>query len=109
MAAGAAPFAAWVNYAEAAGTRQEKLEMLLRTLYLLLGDLLVLQQGGERIRNGDARERLGELAGRVSFAWLRKAVAKVDELAELARRNIQKNLALDALAVELRGAAGEGR
>ena len=42
------------------------------------------------------------LPGRVSFDWLRAAVAKVDELMDLVRRNIQKSLALDALAVELR-------
>jgi ATP-dependent DNA helicase RecG len=33
---------------------------------------------------------------------LRRAVAKVDELAGLVRRNIQKNIALDALVAELR-------
>jgi DNA polymerase-3 subunit delta' len=102
VAAGAAPFGAWVKYAESGSSRQEKLEPLLRTLYSLLEDVLRLQHGGGAIRNADMRERLAALANRVSFAWMRRAVAKVDELAELVRRNIQKNIALDAMIVELR-------
>jgi DNA polymerase-3 subunit delta' len=101
-AAGAASFASWTAYTESAAARQEKLDPLLRTLYGLLEDVLILQQGGGRIRNPDVREQLGAMAARVSFAWLRRAVAKVDELAELVRRNIQKNIALDALVIELR-------
>ena len=102
VASGAAPFAAWVKYAESGASRQEKLEPLLRTLYGLLEDLLLLQQGAGNIRNADLGEQLSTLAKRVGFAWLRKAVAKVDELAGLVRRNIQKNIALDALVLELR-------
>jgi len=45
------------------------------------------------------------LAARVQFAWIRKAVSQVDELAELLRRNIQKAIALDALILNLRAAA----
>ena len=101
-ASGAAPFAAWVKYAESPASRQEKLEPLLRALYSLLEDLLLLQQGASGIRNADLREQLAALAGRVGFPWLRKAVAKVDELADLVRRNIQKSIALDALVLELR-------
>ena len=104
VAAGAAPFGQWVQYAESGASRQEKLDPLLRTLYSLLEDMLALQQGGPSIRNRDLEEQLAGLAGKVSFEWLRRAVAKVDELAGLVRRNIQKNIALDALVVELRGA-----
>ena len=102
VASGSAPFAAWVKYAESPASRQEKLEPLLRALYSLLDDLLLLQQGASGIRNTDLRQPLAALAGRVGFPWLRKAVAKVDELADLVRRNIQKNIALDALVLELR-------
>ena len=42
------------------------------------------------------------LASHVSFDWIRAAVKKIDELGELLRINIQKNIALDALVVELR-------
>jgi DNA polymerase-3 subunit delta' len=101
-AAGAAPFSAWVQHAEAASSRQEKLEPLLKILYSLLEDLLVLQHSRGEIRNADLRERLGGLAARTRFDWVRRAVQKVDELADLVRRNIQKQLALDALVLELR-------
>ena len=50
----------------------------------------------------DVAGELRALAGKVSFEWLRAAVERVDELVELARRNIQKSLALDAFAVQLR-------
>jgi DNA polymerase-3 subunit delta' len=106
VASGGAPFAAWVKYTESAGNRAEKLEPLVRALYGLIEDVLVLQQGGGELSNRDVRERLAAIAGRVEFPWIRRAVAKADELAELVRRNIQKNIALDALVVELRSAMG---
>jgi DNA polymerase III subunit delta' len=102
VAAGIAPFAAWVRYGESAASRQEKLEPLLANVYSLLEDVLVLQQGGGGLRNEDMKPQLAALADRVSFNWIRKAVAKTDELAELVRRNIQKNIALDALIMDLR-------
>ena len=45
---------------------------------------------------------LEALAGRVDFEWLRRAIARVDELVELGRRNIQKSIAFDAFAASLR-------
>ncbi len=104
VASGTAPFGRWVQYGESAAARQEKLELLLRVLYVLLEDVLALQQGSAEITNGDLREELAAIAAQVQFAWIRRAVAKVDELAELVRRNIQKNIALDALVIELRAA-----
>jgi len=104
VSAGEAPFETWLKYAESAAARQDRLEDLLRILYLLLQDVLYLQRGRDGIRNQDLRGELEPLARRVSFAWMRRAVRKVDELAGLVRRNIQKSIALDAMVVELRGA-----
>ena len=104
VAAGVAPFASWVRYTESAASRQEKLEALLRTLYLLLEDLLYLSERRGVLRNADVREQLERVAVRVSFEWIRRAAARIDELAGLVRRNIQKNIALDALVLELRPA-----
>jgi DNA polymerase-3 subunit delta' len=104
VAAGAAPLANWVKYAEAPGNRAEKLDPLLAMLYSLLEDLLRLQQGSGNIRNADFAGRLKPLAARVDFQWLRHAVAKVDEFSGLVRRNIQKNIALDSFVAELRPA-----
>ncbi len=71
-------------------------------LYELLRDLLLLREGAGEIRNQDIRRELEAVAAKIEFAWIRQAVAKVDEIARLVRRNIQKQIALDALIVELR-------
>ncbi len=102
-ASGAAPFGAWLPFGEAIGrSKSEKLDLHLKVLYELLRDLLLLREGIPEIRNQDIRGELEALAGRMEFAWLRRAVARVDELAQLVRRNIQKTIALDALIAELR-------
>ena len=105
VAAGLQPFSVWAKYADSAGNRQEKLDTLLRMISGLLEDVLVLEQGGRGIRNVDVHPQLEALAGRVSFEWIHRAAAKVEELAGLVRRNIQKNIALDALIAELRPAS----
>jgi DNA polymerase-3 subunit delta' len=103
VASGAAPFAAWLPVSETLGrSKSEKLELHLKVLYELLRDLLLLHEGTGNPRNQDIRRDLEALAAKVDFAWLRRAVKKVDELAELVRRNIQKQIALDALIMELR-------
>ena len=102
-AAGIAPFSAWLPVSESIGrSKSEKLELYLKVLYELLRDLLLLREKAGEIRNQDIRRDLETLASKVEFAWIRKAVARVDELAELLRRNIQKTIALDALIMELR-------
>src|SRR3954454_17183814 len=85
-AAGVAPFAAWVPIGESiARSRSEKLELYLKVLYELLRDLLVLSHRAGEIRNQDIRRELETLAAKVQFAWIRKAVVQVDELAEFLR------------------------
>ncbi|MGH9626774.1 MAG: ATP-binding protein, partial [Bryobacteraceae bacterium] len=103
VASGRAPFSRWARQSEALGSgRQEKLDPFLSVLFLLLEDLVVLQNRPEAgIRNADIRRELEALSAAVSFEWIRKAVGKVDELVELLRRNIQKTIALDALVIEL--------
>jgi len=104
VASGLEPFGTWLKHSDSiAARRTEKLDSYLEVLYVLLEDVLRLANGVAPIRNQDVRKPLEMLAGRVSFDWLRAAVARVDELVRLLRRNIQKSLALDALAVELRG------
>jgi len=105
VAAGVTPFGAWIPYSETmARSRNEKLELYLKVLYELLRDLLVLREGGYAIRNEDMRTKLEAMARKLNFVWIRAAVKKVDELAELVRRNIQKTIALDDLILELRAA-----
>jgi DNA polymerase-3 subunit delta' len=104
-AAGEAPFGAWIPYSETIGrSKSEKLDLYLKVLYDLLRDLLILREGAGAIRNEDVRPKLEALATKLTFTWIRAAVKKIDELAELLRRNIQKTIALDDLIIELRAA-----
>jgi DNA polymerase-3 subunit delta' len=82
-------------------SKQEKLELQLDALYSLLRDLLCLMHGAGPLVNEDLREPLGRLAARVDFPWLDRAASEVDRLDALIRRNIQKQVALEALAVTL--------
>ena len=105
-AAGAVPFHSWLDHADAvAARRDDKLEGYLKVLYGLLADLLSIREGRDSIRNPELRGEMEQLAARVSFDWIRLAVAKTDELLMLARRNIQKTIALDAWVLGLRALA----
>ncbi|MGA2135522.1 MAG: DNA polymerase III subunit [Bryobacteraceae bacterium] len=104
VASGLAPFGDWVPFSEAIGrSKSERLELHLKVLYDLLRDVLVLRESGGVVRNDDMRADLEAVARQVSFGWIRRAVARVDDLVEYMRRNIQKSIALDALIVALRG------
>jgi DNA polymerase-3 subunit delta' len=103
VSGGATPFATWIPQSETmARSKGERLETHLKILYDLLRDIVVLRTSGGKIRNEDLRRELKEIADKVSFDWIRTAVKRVDEIAELIRRNIQKTIALDALILELR-------
>ena len=102
VASGLEQFGAWLKHSDSIARRTEKLESYLEVLYSLLEDVLRLANGVTLVRNGDIRGDLEALARKVTFEWLRQAVGRVDELVELARRNIQKPIAFDALALTLR-------
>ncbi len=103
VASGLDPFGAWMKHADSiAARRTEKLDSYLDVLYILLEDVLRASNGVTPLRNEDARPHIQAVAEKVSFDWLRAAVARVDELMDLLRRNIQKSLALDAFAAALR-------
>ncbi len=102
-AAGALGFAQWIRLSESLlASKSEKLEFYFKPTYSLLEDLLALKSGGARIRNADLGVQLEHLARRVDFEWIRAAVARVDELVELQRRNVQKGPSVDQLIVGLR-------
>ncbi len=102
-ASGSAQFAQWVRASEALlASKSEKLDLYFRPLYGLIEDLLVLHSGSDSIRNRDLMDRLSQVASRVSFDWLRRAVELTDELVTLQRRNVQKGPSLDNAVIELR-------
>ena len=101
-----APFADWMRHAEQIGMRKtEKLDYYLDVLYILLEDIVLVWQQAPGLRNPDIRRELDAIARKVTFEWIRTAVRRVDELVELLRRNIQKGIALDALALDLRSSS----
>jgi DNA polymerase-3 subunit delta' len=103
VASGVEQFGTWLKHSDSiAARRSEKLDSYLEVLYILLEDVLLLSTGEERIRNPDLRAELTRVSRKVSFDWVRAAVGRVDELMTLVRRNIQKSISLDALAVCLR-------
>lgn len=104
---GQGSFAELLAFTEVAGRKpQEKLELLAESLTTLLGDLLHLCFGsGEALVNDDIRAELETIARSIPFEWFETACGRLIELEELRRRNIQKQLALEALALELRAGA----
>jgi DNA polymerase-3 subunit delta' len=102
VAAGMEPFGAWMKHSDSIGARKtEKLEQYLEVLYSLIEDVMRLAHGAPAMKNADIQRDLEALSARVSFDSLRKLTGRVDDLVGLARRNIQKSIALDALALGL--------
>ncbi len=101
-AAGLAPFSDWVRHSESfSNSRAEKLEFYFKLTYGLLRDILSAWHGKPPMKNRDAAQRIAAIAGAVSFSWIERATAQVDELVVMVRRNIQKTAALDALIINL--------
>jgi DNA polymerase-3 subunit delta' len=75
----------------------------LSVLYGLLSDLLEVTSGIKRpeLRNQALARELQSLGNAVDSAWVMRAIAGVDELHFGMRRNLNKQLGLDALAASL--------
>ncbi|MCU1223132.1 MAG: polymerase delta prime subunit [Edaphobacter sp.] len=85
---------------------QQKTSALLRTLSLLLEDLLLLQAGTpELLRNTDLRPELDRFAQALSFHWIEQASRGLDQVQSGMRRNLLRSLSLDAFAGQLVTAA----
>ncbi|NYF80670.1 ATP-binding protein [Granulicella arctica] len=81
---------------------QQKTTALLRALSLLLEDLLLLDSGTpELLRNTDIRPELDRLSAALSFHWIEQASRGLDQVYTGMRRNLLRNLSLDAFATSL--------
>ena len=81
---------------------REKIESLLRTLYLLLEDVMFLQSGtGKLVRNTDIQGELKKIADSTDLAWVRRAAEGLGEVERGLRRNLIRSLSLDAFAAAL--------
>jgi DNA polymerase III subunit delta' len=85
---------------------QQKTSEFLRTLSLLLEDLLLLQSGTpELLRNTDLRAELDRFAHALPFQWIEQASRGLDQVQSGMRRNLLRSLSLDAYAGQLTNAA----
>jgi DNA polymerase-3 subunit delta' len=81
---------------------QQKTTAMLRALSLLLEDLLLLDSGTpELFRNTDLRAELTQLSAALPFAWIERASHGLDQVYSGMRRNLLRNLSLDAFATQL--------
>lgn len=81
---------------------KEKLEALVEILQALLSDILRLRHGMGGIVNEDIASGLEKLAKKADFDWVVEASEGLEELDLYRRRNIQKQVALEALTIRLR-------
>jgi DNA polymerase-3 subunit delta' len=105
-AAGLSTFSTWIQQSESfVAAKSEKLEFYLRPAYGLLEDILAALHGGPAIKNRDIHPRIAAISRAVAFYWIERAARLLDELVLMARRNIQKVSALDAMIINLRNPA----
>jgi DNA polymerase-3 subunit delta' len=78
-------------------------ESVLELFYSLLTDLLELSAGcaSPKLRNPTLGKELAALGKRVNPHWVSQAVAGLDELGSRLRRNVNRQLGLDAVVLSL--------
>jgi DNA polymerase-3 subunit delta' len=85
---------------------REKVDVLLRTLYSLLEDMLFLQSAvPQLVRNTDIMGELKKMAEGADFAWIQRASDGLGEVERGMRRNLLRSLSLDAFATALERAS----
>ena len=86
---------------EDSGSKREKFDFVLEVVYSLLSDVLYLKSGVPelRLRNPDIQGELERAAGSVEGERLNRLVKKLDQIEGWQRRNINRQLALDAVAL----------
>lgn len=97
----------FADTAALAKDREISFERQLAVFYGLLTDLLELtaKVNSPMLRNKPLAKDLQSLSTLVDVQWVMKAIAGFDELHAGARRNLNKQLGLDALAASLAGRA----
>jgi len=82
---------------------QESFENILQLIYSVLTDLLESSQGLRRIlpRNPDLRREIETLGQKIDVEWILRATRGLDQLEGRLRRNVGRQLGLDALVASL--------
>jgi DNA polymerase III subunit delta' len=83
--------------------KESSFEEQILVFYSLLGDLLELTSGAKHsvLRNVSLSRELQALSKGISCAWVIRAISGFDELHAGSRRNLNRQLGLDALAASL--------
>ena len=78
-------------------------EIVLEVFYSFLNDLLELSAGfaGSGARNPAYSKEFARLSRQIDIAWVIRAVDALDELSARLRRNVNRQLGLDAIALAL--------
>lgn len=90
--------------ARLAKEESERFENILGLFYSLLADLLELSHNAKPFvpRNPDLRRELESLSKKITDAWVARATDSLDQLEMRLRRNVGRQLGLDAVAESLR-------
>ncbi len=93
----------FADTAAVAKARESSFEDQIAVVYGLLTDLLELtsKMAAPVLRNAPLAKELEALSKSIDSAWVLRAVAGFDELYAGARRNLNRQLGLDALAASL--------
>jgi DNA polymerase-3 subunit delta' len=93
----------FADTAALAKDRDSSFEEQIQVFYGLLNDLLELTSGGQQsvLRNLPLAKELQALSNIVTLNWVMQAIAGFDELHAGLRRNLNRQLGLDALAASL--------
>jgi DNA polymerase-3 subunit delta' len=87
------------------GDGQQKTLALLRGTASLLEDMIMLAHGAaDLVRNRDIQPQLTKLSTQVSFDWIDNALQGLTAVESGMRRNLLRNLSLDAFAARLENA-----
>ncbi len=89
--------------AQLAKQEKESFENVLELFYSLLTDLLELSQDQNAWfpRNPDLRRELEGLGKKVNLEWVANSAANLDRLHRRLRRNVSRQLGLDAVAISM--------
>jgi DNA polymerase-3 subunit delta' len=81
---------------------RDKTDRLLRSLYAVLEDLLMIKSGTpELLRNTDVKGELEKLSREITFDWIASAAQRVGEVESGMRRNLLRNVSLDAMVAAM--------
>jgi DNA polymerase III subunit delta' len=85
---------------------RSKIDILLRTLYSLIEDVMYIQSGvPQLVRNTDILGELKKMSESADFAWIKRASEGLSEVERGLRRNLLRSLSLDAFATALEPAS----